>query len=211
VRILVPSLLLGGAWWLRNLIVYPGFDPLATAAHDAVVVEQTRTSAWLAQYGMGGTLWRFLRTSFQSFWGQFGWMGVVLDSRIYQFLLVLTLIVAAGFLLAVARSGIRRRSPGAVGDSTPLAVAALLLALTFAGSLLVYVGYNLTFVQHQGRYLFPALLPIASAVGLGLLAWSRFLLRRWPQITWLLPLIFGLGLLTLDLIALFRFIVPQLT
>lgn len=210
-RVLVPSLLLGGAWWLRNLIVYPGFDPLATAAHDAVVVGQARTASWLAQYGLGDTLWRFLRTSFQSFWGQFGWMGVVLDTRIYLLLFFLTLFLVAGFLWAIFRSGMRHGIRGVAGNGAPYTAAALLLTLTFAGSVLLFVGYNLTFVQHQGRYLFPALLPIASAVGLGLLAWTRPFLHRWSPIAWLLPLLFSLSLVALDLVALFRFIVPQLS
>ena len=41
------------------------------------------------------------------------------------------------------------------------------------------LGYNLTFVQHQGRYLFSALVPIGIAVAL---AWGmliRPITRRW--------------------------------
>ena len=39
----------------------------------------------------------------------------------------------------------------------------LWFALTFGG----YVYYNLTFVQHQGRYLFPALIPIGLVFAIG--------------------------------------------
>jgi hypothetical protein len=41
-----------------------------------------------------------------------------------------------------------------------LAVAALLTALA-------YIYYNITFLQHQGRYLFTALIPIAIFLALG--------------------------------------------
>jgi hypothetical protein len=44
----------------------------------------------------------------------------------------------------------------------------LLLAIWGGWTVLQYLGYNLTFVQHQGRYLFPALIPIGLAFGLGL-------------------------------------------
>ncbi|MBL7184651.1 MAG: hypothetical protein ISS50_09415 [Anaerolineae bacterium] len=43
-----------------------------------------------------------------------------------------------------------------------------LLALSALFTLLSYFWYNLTFVQHQGRYLFPALVPLGLAFALGL-------------------------------------------
>jgi hypothetical protein len=85
------------------------------------------------------------------------------------------------------------------------------LAGTFALSLGVFLVYNLTFVQHQGRYLFSALVPIAIGVALG---WSILLLpatRRFPKLTFILPLALAILLVGLDLLALFRFIVPSLS
>jgi hypothetical protein len=63
-----------------------------------------------------------------------------------------------------------------------------------AGSMLVasglltlaaYLWYNTQFVQHQGRYLFPALIPIGLAVALG---WREDLRREraWPLVIILL-------------------------
>jgi hypothetical protein len=43
-----------------------------------------------------------------------------------------------------------------------------LLALSALLTLLSYLWYNLKFVQHQGRYLFPALVPLGLAFALGL-------------------------------------------
>jgi 4-amino-4-deoxy-L-arabinose transferase-like glycosyltransferase len=40
VIVFVPALLIGAVWWLRNLIVYGGFDVMGLARHNAVVVGQ---------------------------------------------------------------------------------------------------------------------------------------------------------------------------
>lgn len=86
---------------------------------------------------------------------------------------------------------------------------ALVLALTFLLTLGLHVAYNLTFVQHQGRYLFPALIPIAVGFAAGLGWWLQPLVRRWPRAEWLLPLGFAALLIAIDLFALWR-ILPGL-
>jgi hypothetical protein len=96
------------------------------------------------------------------------------------------------------------------GNTSWKAPAVLLLA-TFLLSLLVYLTYNLTFVQHQGRYLFSALIPISIGFALGWAAIARPLIRRWPSIVIFLPLGLVMALIMLDLLALFRFIIPSLT
>jgi hypothetical protein len=86
----------------------------------------------------------------------------------------------------------------------------VVLAATVVFVLLAYLYYNRTFVQHQGRYLFPALIPIALGVALSLAGLLHLL--RFPDR--LRPLAFAapyLGLAALDLYALWRFIVPALT
>jgi hypothetical protein len=45
------------------------------------------------------------------------------------------------------------------------------MVLAVALALVAYVGYNLTFEQFQGRYLFPALVPIATLLVAGWAAW----------------------------------------
>jgi hypothetical protein len=75
-------------------------------------------------------------------------------------------------------------------------------------AVLVYIYYNTTFVQHQGRYLFPALIPIGLAFTIGLRQWTRLLPRAWRDAALAIPFA---ALAALDLIALFRMIVPALT
>ena len=87
----------------------------------------------------------------------------------------------------------------------------LLSGFTLLMSLAVYLTYNLTFVQHQGRYLFSALVPIAIGVAVAWALLIRPLTDRYPAAGYLLPLGLGLLLVGLDLLALYRFIVPALT
>ncbi|MBP8949305.1 MAG: hypothetical protein KBG73_10720, partial [Candidatus Promineofilum sp.] len=73
----------------------------------------------------------------------------------------------------------------------------------------LHVAYNLTFVQHQGRYLYPALIPIAVGFVAGLGYWLRPVVRRWPRAEWLLPVSIAGLLISISLFALWR-IVPGL-
>jgi hypothetical protein len=92
-----------------------------------------------------------------------------------------------------------------------LLVASVLLAVA------AYLYYNLTFVQFQGRYLYPALPIFALGAALGLRQWARWFgaVLRSDQAgrLWLaavLPLSPIVLMAVLDLFALYRFIIPAL-
>ncbi len=247
---LLPAVALGLPWWLRNLIVYGtgNLDVLGLGRHDQVVVGQLRSAEFAAQHGLGRLVSDFFLTSFRSFWGQFGWMGVVLDQRLYQALAIVSVLAILGFLAWLGRvwqqRGQHPRWQWAAGG---------LLALSASLTLASYVWYNTGFLQHQGRYLFPALAPIGLAVALG---WREVLRRQWTLhlialvlaltlvafglrlggilATWPLLMLVALAaalvvrrllrprwdpiihalpyllLIPLDLVCLYRFIVPQL-
>ncbi len=182
-RMLLAALLLAGPWLIRNATLYGWTDPLGLARHNAVVQGQPRTAEWLAQYGPPGLALRFLRTTFQSFWGQFGWMGVPMHPPVYLALAILSVLLGVGFLAW----WLDRRRPRL---TPPQRRGVLLLALSATLTVLSYLWYNLTFVQHQGRYLFPALAPLALAGALGLEWWTG---RRVGV------LLVGLGLMAIPL------------
>jgi 4-amino-4-deoxy-L-arabinose transferase-like glycosyltransferase len=203
---LLPAVGLALPWWLRNVAVYGGLDVLGLGRHEQVVVGQLRTAEFVAQFGAGRLVRDFVVTTFQSFWGQFGWMGVLLDQRLYQVLAVLSALALAGLVVwAVRLAGSRaaavqdaaavkntaavkktakavptnRGVPPVRGDgfrrlSRWQWAAVGMLALWGLLTVASYLWYNVTFLQHQGRYLFRALLPIGLAVALG---W-RHALRR---------------------------------
>lgn len=159
---LLPALLLALPWFIRNASVYGGLDIWGLQRHDAIVVGQPRTAEWLAQLGATGLAKEFILTTFKSFWAKFGWMAILVDERIYFVLALLCAVVGLGLAIFVIRN-FRQRAL-----SSPQRMDLGLLALSALLTLLSYLWYNLTFVQHQGRYLFPALIPIGLAFALGL-------------------------------------------
>jgi 4-amino-4-deoxy-L-arabinose transferase-like glycosyltransferase len=208
VLLFTPAFLLGAIWWVRNVVVYGGLDVLGKAAHDAVVVGQPRTIEWISKYGLDGTVQRFLQTTFNSFWGQFGWMAVPMRVEVYWLLLALSVIAVLGLFLYRFTT---TQLPVQFRSRLPV----LILWLVFLLTLTIHVGYNFTFVQHQGRYLFPALIPISLGFSLGLGTWlllvERPFRRERPLLVYLFPLGLGAALVLLDIFALFRFIVPSLS
>jgi 4-amino-4-deoxy-L-arabinose transferase-like glycosyltransferase len=239
---------LAGAWLIRNVVIYGLSDPLGLVHHNAVVVGQPRTTEWLTQYGWAELAEQFLRTTFQSFWGQFGWMGVPLQLGIYLALVLFSALLFTGWVGWLVD---RQRSRLTSHQQDGLVVLAASALLTVAS----YLWYNLTFVQHQGRYLFPALIPLTLGAALGLEWLLSHRVSRWtaaglgavggilalwrlvrgdplaipteaafglavlfglPALLprrgrWLTVAVLAIGLVALDLYALFWAIVPTLT
>ncbi len=206
--IFVPAFLLGAIWWVRNINVYGGVDILGKAAHDSVVVGQPRTAEWIAQFGLANTMTQFVGTTFNSFWGQFGWMAVPMPTWVYGPLLVMMGMALLGLIIWVVLS----KKEGYKTDFSKLVMGILLLFVGLTVGL--HVGYNITFVQHQGRYLFPVVIPMGLGLGLGLGAWGMLLerpfARKHPILPYLIPLSLGILLAGLDIFALYRFIIPSL-
>lgn len=202
--VFVPAFLLGGLWWGRNIFLYGGLDILGKATHDTVVVGQPRTAVLLAQVGFAGAMLQLGQTTFHSFWGQFGWMALPMlnPGWLYPLLWVFSAFVCLGLVVNWFTS---RHAVLAAPNSPLIWVLPLLFLLTVG----VYIGYNITFIQHQGRYLFPALIPMGAGVMVGLGVWIRPLTSRWPQGNNLLPIGLAFMLMALDLWAVFR-IIPNL-
>jgi 4-amino-4-deoxy-L-arabinose transferase-like glycosyltransferase len=157
--LLLPALLIGLPWFIRNATVYGSLDLVGLSRHDQVVIGQLRTSEWIDQFGWANLPSVFLSTTFRSFWAQFGWMAVPVDERIYVTLRMFTAIAAVGFVFRVADVWEKHLS---------LSKPVTLLACSGLLTLLTYLWYNTTFYQAQGRYLYPALIPFALAWTIGI-------------------------------------------
>jgi 4-amino-4-deoxy-L-arabinose transferase-like glycosyltransferase len=175
-----PALLIALPWYARDVAVYGWPDFLGLIRHDQIVIGQLRAADFVAQQGWPAYWLRALRDTFRSFWGQFGWMGVVLDSRVYFALLLLSGVALGGLIVRAARRGRRRPSP-----------ALILLAFCVLLTLLIYAWYNTQFLQHQGRYLFTALIPIAIFFSLG---WEGVLRPGAGRILATALAVFGFGM-----------------
>lgn len=166
-----PALLLGLPWWIRNSTLYGNLDILGIGWHDAVVTGQPTAAAWIAENGWGAYWERAWTFTSKSFWGVFGWLGVFMDARIYTTLFILSALATVGCLYRF-RARVQRRSwQWAVLLTSPWMTLLLLWLATFAA----YGWYNLGFIQHQGRYLFPALPAWSTLFALG---WWAVLERR---------------------------------
>ncbi len=181
-----PALLVALPWYARNVALYGWPDLLGKLNHDAIVVGQLRTADYLAQVGWASYLRDFAATSFHSFWGQFGWMAVPMDGKTYLALGLFSALAAVGLMVSAGNwlprlpsaSSLRLERivafpSGEIEKSKAGWLACLWVIFTL---MFIYLYYNISFVQFQGRYLFPALVPIGLAATLGLRA---ILSRRW--------------------------------
>jgi hypothetical protein len=225
---LIPALILGGVWWARNVSVYGVPDFLGLRAHDLVVADQPRTAERIADIGFSAYLSESLQITFNSFWGQFGWMALPLPNWMY---LVLTGLLAFADVGLVLDRTILNEPPRHQGHQEGEAFSSSLiprhsslaawgiLLLTLLLAMLQYIYYNTEFLQLQGRYLFTGLIPFALWMAMGVDAWVRLAMRvlegrlvkrPYENLRWLMAVAF-LPFAVLDVYLLWRFIVPLLS
>jgi hypothetical protein len=191
--------LIAAPMFARNLLIYGITDPLGIARHDAVVIGQPTTAEMIARFGLNKIVSDFFVVTFKSFWAQFGWMGVPVHERIYIALAALTVITILGHIFYAIRI-LRQRDLLSPAQWW----CAILLSAMIGVAVADYVLYNFKFLQFQGRYLFPALVPLALFLAIGLRELIPNVFRK---------IIFALlyiALVALDVVCLFWFIVPQL-
>lgn len=170
------ALLIALPWWARNQANYG--DPLAIRAFNEAFVGSPKTADLVA--GMGAsTYWRemFGYWSLRSFFGVFGYMDIFMNSSGTAYMgpkdpntlyLALFLATFGAVLAGIKWAG----SSEANGERNGHILNAAFGALIF----LLYLRFNLQYFQAQSRYLFPAIAPIAVAVGVGMCAIFR---RKW--------------------------------
>jgi hypothetical protein len=174
----IPALILSGWLYIRNGLIYGFDDMLIWQRHAQVAGDQLTTATYIAEQGLGPWLADLIRVTFQSFWGQFGWMAVPMSGRVYLILSLISAMAGLGLCLLIARQ--IRRAP--IRWSTLASLIPLVTAVLFTVGL--YLWYNRSFVQFQGRYLFPAIAPIGLAFSLGI----REIMRPGREKWWLIVL-----------------------
>jgi hypothetical protein len=203
------ALLIALPWLIRNGEVYGFSDLLAMRAHESVVVGQPRTADEIAKVGDSGYLKEYLTTTYHSFFGQFGWMGVPMQPRDYLIIGAFLIWALIGLILINTRFH-------DLWKLVPQQRAAVwILFITLIVTIAVYAYYNLTFVQFQGRYLYGMLIPLGLLVASGAWGWV-LLLRSFTQsksvrraLTYL-PLVAVAWMPALSMWALYTYVIPFL-
>jgi 4-amino-4-deoxy-L-arabinose transferase-like glycosyltransferase len=168
---LVMTLLVSGWWLARNYILYG--DPLLQRTFLEVFAGTAKAQDFLNQGMTWGQYAQLVADwTFRSFWFAYGapetariGLPNFLPSSVYLGLGVLTLGAAVGIAL-------RLREPSPLWARVWLLLAGVCLLLT----LVSFVLFVRVFFQTQGRYFYPALLPISVFWALG---WERLVPERY--------------------------------
>lgn len=190
---LALSLLMAYPLWLRNKSLYG--DALGLATFKEAFLDALPATAMIEAVGPATywTEWVAWWTS-RSFIGAFGYMDIFLNERgvprggsnlLYVAILSILGLLAMGFLLSLRRIDRDAKRLHTVNG------AFLLLIM------LLFVQYNLTYFQAQGRYLYPAVGPICVGFAVGASYWFKHRLK-------IVVIMIGTGLVLLNLYALSR-------
>jgi 4-amino-4-deoxy-L-arabinose transferase-like glycosyltransferase len=171
----IPAGIFALLYWGRNIATYGMPDFLGLQRHDAVVIGQLRTADLIAEIGSRAYWEQAFKTTFHSFWGQFGWMEARMADALPFALAWAALLMVngmSGLVIYVYRL-VRHDEEMPRTSKTVWMTLGLVMLL----AVLQYVYYNLTFVQFQGRYLFTGLIPFALCMSLGMEAWRIVMYR----------------------------------
>ena len=160
----IPALAVAGWWYVRMLVVYG--DPIGTGTTKAAI-EAVGTAVATPQ-DQGLTPWEYARESgwvegsFRSFWAGYGVRKMTISDAGYLALLAMLVVGASGLIAGVWRAHGRAASNGAVWTVLGLTVAGLWV-------LNLLTSWTLDGAAMHGRYVYPAIIPFAAllAVGLG--------------------------------------------
>ena len=179
------SLTIGGWWLVRNQNLYG--DPFALSLFQEAFQHTARPEFWLSR---GWSWWMYFALvtgwTFAGFWGVFGHMNVFMPTWIYFGLAVLSI---ASFWRGICDIKAENR---------------LIYGTTLALVLLAFIKFNMSFFQAQGRYLYPALIPIT-------VLWTLGIERMLPESKRHLAPYISVGIvLIVQIIALATCIIPEM-
>ncbi len=196
---LTGGVLVSAGWWFaRNWVLYGELIPGQVIA-DAKALAGGNSLFVPAQHGINlltlSTQTEFWEVTLQSFVGVFGFLTVFLDPRCYQGFALAAGLAATGLILGAWRHGVRRVDWGIAAIGGALVGGTVISAMVIS----TYGEFSA-----QGRYLFPALVPLAIAAA-----------RGWHEIGQLhrllrpVPALLAFGMIALNGISLFGSVVPR--
>jgi len=151
----------------------------------------------------------YARVLFESFWAYFGWMKVYLDPIWYQLIALVSVVAIGGVGTFLIRT-VTKPTTLALWQKKYLLL--FFLCVIFAIAIAMFYGVRvwahfqsfrpMERPKPQGRYLFPAIIPIATLFMLGL---RELVPIRYHKL-WL-PICVG-GFILLDSVSLIRYIIP---
>ena len=165
---LTVMLLLSGWWLLRNQQLYGELLPLN--AFNKAFSGTAQASRFIGRYGALGYFQGVSFNSFLSFWAVYGNKASAAHFGEQLFLplevYILPLIVLLGALAGMTRLHFTRKTAFTEAQLRFLWILMLTLCLVAASFSLFLTRY----FQAQGRYLYPAMLPISVMLSMGWLA-----------------------------------------
>lgn len=193
---LLVALLVVSPWWVRNQSLYG--DPLALNAFNRAFLGSPKSQDLIAAMG-AQTFWvkMFGWWTIRSFFGVFGYMDIFMNATGSPYMgardpntLYLCLFLATFFS---ALAGLRAAFQPSAKTEQPVH---LLNLAFFVIVLVLYLRFNLLYFQAQARYLFPAIGPIAVAIGYGLC--STFKKATWVPVLAISIVLIGVNVYVLN-------------
>lgn len=141
--------------------------------------------------------------TFAGFWANFGWLTIPLHPAWYALLALFSLAAVAGLGVLGTRLVRQWRRDRSVVHTWRNKALFLLLAascLMLVQTFLPMIGQHW---QPQGRYLFPAIIPIAVLFSLG---WNELVSRRWHNLA---AIAWAGAFLSFHIICLFGYVKPH--
>ena len=164
------------------------------------VIERFRdvcSLAWLSEVSLAEGA-SFILLGFASFWGNFGWLNVPLDVSWYVALAILSVVAVLG-----GGKGVWRLAHATNGATSRRCIWVICVFALLSISVQAAMSVLARWIPLQGRYLFPAVVPIALCFTWGVFEWVP------PRYHRLLLVVWVVWWVIFDWFAMFRYVLPH--
>lgn len=174
------AVLIALPWLIRNQNLYG--DPFAIKAFNAAFTGNPKASFFIEKMGAANYWRQDLYATMCSFFGVFGYWDVWMPSAVYNLMGVMLACFVVGWYLSL-RPNPDQKQVHLVNGLFLFLIAAL------------FIRFNMQYFQAQGRYIMPALGPIAVGIGCAVSYFSKK--RALMVATVLATMMFGLNVVVL--------------